>query len=126
MSERFVLPISGALSVSHVVFNDTTITLKESEADYVLTAQRGSDVQELKIPKCECQTNPKYNESLTAETAQQHAGELLFIDENGTIAPLTLGDGLEIVDGKLTVTGAKTVKAICGEAVCGEIICGNV
>lgn len=34
------------------------------------------------------------------------AGKLLYIDSNGEIRPLTLGKGLEIVDGELRVTAA--------------------
>ena len=123
MSNRFILPLSANLSVSHIVFNDTMITLQEQENGYAITAKRGSDVQEIIIPKaqCDCQGKPQFG--FDAETAPQYAGHLLYVAEDGSIAPLALGDGLEIVDGKLTVTGA-AARAICGDAVCGEVICG--
>ena len=39
------------------------------------------------------------------------AGKLLYIDANGEIRPLTLGEGLEIVDGVLRVTATGSVIA---------------
>ena len=128
MSNRFVLPLTASLSVSYVVFNDTMIKLEEVEAGYAITAQRGSDVQQLIIPKPGGteDNNPRYADDFTADTAPQYANHLLFVGDDGKITPLALGEGLEIVDGKLTVTGAAAVKAICGEAVCGEATCGNI
>lgn len=35
----------------------------------------------------------------------EHAGKLMHVDKDGFLKPLTLGDGLEIEDGVLRVTG---------------------
>lgn len=69
-------------------------------------------------------------------TADNWPGKLLYIDASGTVMPLTLGAGLQIVDGVLSVTGVPDtpdepdepeiiVTAICGQALCGQIICGG-
>lgn len=56
----------------------------------------------------------------------ENAGKLLYIGADGIVVPLTLGNGLEIVNGILMLTNAAVTEAICGRAVCGEIICGGV
>lgn len=55
----------------------------------------------------------------------EHAGKLLYVAADGKITPLTLGAGLAIVDGVLTITSAPVTAAICGQAVCGKTICGG-
>lgn len=54
-----------------------------------------------------------------------NAGRLLYVGPDGTVTVLALGNGLQIVDGVLSVTNAVVAEAICGKAVCGEIICGG-
>ena len=46
------------------------------------------------------------DEKLDKQQQVADAGKLLYIDSNGEIRPLTLGKGLEIVDGVLRVTAA--------------------
>lgn len=43
---------------------------------------------------------------LDANLGTQHAGKLLYVSADGSVQPLTLGTGLQIVDGVLVVTGA--------------------
>ena len=114
MSNRFVLPLTASLSVSYVVFNDTMIKLEEVEAGYAITAQRGSDVQQLIIPKPGGteDNNPRYADDFTADTAPQYANHLLFVGDDGKITPLALGEGLEIVDGKLVVSTSIAVALV--------------
>ena len=54
-----------------------------------------------------------------------YAGKLLYIGADGIVTALTLGAGLAIVNGVLTITSAPVTAAICGQAVCGETICGG-
>ena len=42
---------------------------------------------------------------LDANLGAHHAGELLYVSADGTVRPLTLGAGLEIIGGVLRVTG---------------------
>lgn len=55
----------------------------------------------------------------------ENAGKLLYVGTDGKVTVLALGEGLEIIDGMLTVTSVRVTEAICGEAVCGKVICGG-
>lgn len=55
----------------------------------------------------------------------ESAGKLLYVGTDGKVTVLALGEGLEIIDGMLTVTQVRVTEAICGEAVCGKVICGG-
>ena len=48
------------------------------------------------------------NEGVSGNQGAENAGKLLYIREDGLLVPLTLGDGLEIVDGVLKITAAIT------------------
>lgn len=54
-----------------------------------------------------------------------NAGKLLFVNENGTLSPLSLGTGLKIVDGVLTIE-ASIAKAVAGMALAGQVNVGEV
>lgn len=47
---------------------------------------------------------PSSGGSVKFDTA--YAGQLVYISEDGSLIPLALGKGLEIVEGVLTLTGA--------------------
>lgn len=54
-------------------------------------------------------TKENFMESLGLSALNtENAGKLLYIDADGNAQPLALGDGLAIVDGVLTLTGATT------------------
>lgn len=55
----------------------------------------------------------------------ENAEKLLYIGADGIVTVLTLGAGLAIVDGVLTLTSTQVTTAICGEAMCGNTICGG-
>ena len=55
----------------------------------------------------------------------ENAGKLLYVGTDGKVTVLALGEGLEIIDGMLTVTSVRVTEAICGEAVCGNSVCGG-
>jgi hypothetical protein len=57
----------------------------------------------------------------------ENAGKLLYVGDDGKVTVLTLGTGLKIVNGVLTITSAAVTAAICGEStICGNTICGGV
>ena len=56
---------------------------------------------------------------------EENAGKLLYVGADGTATVLTLGAGLAIVSGVLTITSQVVTSAICGQAVCGNVICGG-
>lgn len=56
-------------------------------------------------------TEAEFAEKLARETITpgiENAGKLLYVDESGNEAFLQLGDGLEIVNGRLCITGTVT------------------
>ena len=55
----------------------------------------------------------------------ENSGKLLFVNEKGTLSPLTLGAGLKIVDGVLTIE-ASIAKAVAGMALAGQVKVGEV
>lgn len=55
----------------------------------------------------------------------ENAGKLLYVGADGYATVLTLGAGLKIVNGVLTITSAVVTAAICGESTCGNTICGG-
>lgn len=65
--------------------------------DYVYTETEVMDYRRLE---------EKIDAKLDKRQPVADAGKLLYIDANGEIRPLTLGKGLEIVDGVLRVTAA--------------------
>lgn len=65
-------------------------------------------------------------EIVNKEQGKENAGKLLYVGADGVVTVLTLGSGLEIKNGVLTLTNATAASAICGRAVCGDIICGGV
>lgn len=65
--------------------------------DYVYTETEIMDYRRLE---------EKIDAKLDKRQSVEVAGKLLYIDANGEIRPLTLGKGLEIVDGVLRVTAA--------------------
>lgn len=57
-----------------------------------------------------------------------NAGKLLYVDANGALKAVTLGSGLQLVGGVLSVTGAVTPSvgtSMLGEAVIGDMILGG-
>lgn len=65
-------------------------------------------------------------DALTVDGASaENAGKLLFVNENGTFSPLTLGTGLKIVNGVLTIAESMA-KAIAGMAMAGQVKVGEV
>lgn len=48
---------------------------------------------------------PEFNSGFTDKTASMYAGQLLFIDGTGKISPISLGAGLQITNGVLSVIG---------------------
>jgi hypothetical protein len=55
----------------------------------------------------------------------ENAGKLLFVNENGTLSPLSLGTGLKIVDGVLTIEASMAI-AVAGMALSGQVKVGEV
>ena len=65
-------------------------------------------------------------DALTVEGASaENAGKLLFVNENGTLSQLSLGTGLKIVDGVLTIAESMA-KAVAGMAMAGQVKVGEV
>ena len=50
-------------------------------------------------------TMPEFNSGFTDKTASMYAGQLLFVDGTGKISPISLGAGLQITNGVLSVIG---------------------
>ena len=65
------------------------------------------------------------DDKVNVKQGADNAGKLLYVDAEGNVAVLSLGNGLAIENGSLIVTNAVVAAAICGEATCGEIICGG-
>lgn len=62
---------------------------------------------------------------LSVKQGIENAGKLLFVNADGTIAPLMIGAGLKIQNGVLIITNAAVTAAVCGEFLCGEVVCGG-
>ena len=61
-----------------------------------------------------------------ADYGAENAGKLLYVGADGFATVLTLGAGLAIVNGVLTITSQQVIAAICGEStICGNTICGG-
>lgn len=68
----------------------------------------GSGSPDTPPPDVYAQIIEMLNARVNINQGQGNAGNLLYVREDGMLVPLTLGDGLEIVDGVLRVTGAIT------------------
>ena len=101
-----------------LIAGDTTMSDTPPWVQKVLEAAAGGEETKNAIEELR---RSKVNQNQGAE----HAGKLLYVAEDGSVTPLTLGAGLEIVDGVLTITYAPVAAAICGQAVCGNAICGG-
>lgn len=56
----------------------------------------------------------------------ENAGKLLYVGADGVATVLTLGAGLAIVNGALTITSAQVTASICGMVLCdNNTICGG-
>lgn len=66
----------------------------------------------------------QYVQDVTQAKAE-NAGKLLYVADDGTLQPLTLGAGLSIVDGVLTIS-ANAAKAVAGMALAGQVNVGDV
>ena len=62
---------------------------------------------------------------LDSDQGLQNAGKLLYVSGDGTVIPLSIGSGLAIYNGMLTLTSEIVLTAICGSAMCGKAICGG-
>lgn len=62
----------------------------------------------------------------TMSFGPEHAGSLLYIGQDGSVLPLSLGAGLAIIGGVLTITNAQTMHAVCGTVLAGQVKCGEV
>lgn len=74
-----------------------SVRARAKPVDYVYTETEIMDYRRLE---------EKIDAKLDKRQPIADAGKLLYIDANGEIRPLTLGKGLEIVDGVLRVTAA--------------------
>ena len=59
-------------------------------------------------PDVYAQLMEKLSGRVPANQGAENAGKLLYIRADGLLVPLTLGDGLEIIDGMLRITAAIT------------------
>lgn len=71
-------------------------------------------------------------EKVDVDQGVENAGMLLYVGSDGKVTVLALGDGLQIIDGALSVTGTpdepdepEVIIALCGQALCGTITCGG-
>ena len=65
-------------------------------------------------------------DKLDKDQGANNAGRLLYVSDSGMVLPLVLGNGLQIVDGVLTITNLQAVRAICGTVTVGQTKCGEV
>ena len=108
------------LIISAVSEGLSAIVYPEKADSIVTVAIRG-------IPKLVKMPTEYLPESLGA-VGKANAGKLLYVDAYGALQPVTLGSGLQLVGGVLSVTGAVTPSdgtSVLGEAVLGDMILGG-
>jgi hypothetical protein len=63
---------------------------------------------------------------LNVDQGISNAGRLFYIGNDGLVVPLSVGNGLVIFNGMLTLTSEVAFTAICGSAMCGKTVCGGM
>lgn len=92
-----VATLQAVISQAPMIVNDWVISIEGIDGGYRLSARRGSEIQSIDVPF--------YPDAFGA-VSPGNAGKLLYVDGNGYLQPVTLGDGLSFVDGVLSVTGS--------------------
>lgn len=99
---------------------------------YAGKVSAGTEEEPAPVEKANDLVTKQYADSLVPQfigsnVGAKYAGMMLYVDANGNLAPLQLGNGLKIENGVLSVTiQTGYCEPICGDdAICGETICGG-
>lgn len=118
------------------VFSDTyTVTVGVYAGDIKTTTPAliiasksilcGGGVPAAPEPDVYAQIMELLNTGYSGNYGAENAGKLLYINTDGSAIPLSLGSGLKIINGVLTITDRQAVQAICGTALAGQVKCGE-